>query len=362
MAIREFVENDIPKVAKLYWEHLSAGTGEARPELQNAFANLYFSSPWAAPETPSFVYDDNNGETFGFLGIITRKMRFEGETVRVGFGGNFVVHPKARGSRAASRLIQAMLSGNQDMFLSDSANEISRRLVERVGFQLVPSLSMHWSRPIQPSRYILRALFRGRSRGGAVLRTLGRPFVRVVDRLLTTRWNPLSPLSSVLQCEELSAETLLHCFCTFSRNTELQPTYDAASLRWLLKFMERNRKRGNLRKTLLRDENQNIVGWYIYYVNVGAIGEVVQLGAAKKATANVIGALLRDSRDSGTVALHGLAEFEKMADYSGAGCFFNCRGGWTLAYSRRAELIDVFLRGKGTLSRLDGEWCLHPGC
>jgi hypothetical protein len=43
------------------------------------------------------------------------------------------------------------------------------------------------------------------------------------------------------------------------------------------------------------------------------------------------------------------------------GCIFTCRGGWTLAYARQRELIEVLESGNGLLSRLDGEWCLNPG-
>ncbi len=60
------------------------------------------------------------------------------------------------------------------------------------------------------------------------------------------------------------------------------------------------------------------------------------------------------------IALHGVAELEKIADFSDEGCVFTCRGGWALAYSRNPELMELVQRGNISITRLDGEWCLVP--
>ena len=352
---------DIPQVVSLYWQHLASRTGDTPSSLHSTFYQLYFASPWANDESPSYVYEDQAGQVVGFLGIITRPMMFEAERIRVGFGGNFVVHPKARGGTAAARLIQAMLAGKQDLLLTDSANDISKRLLEKVGFQLMPWLSLHWSRPLQPSRYVLHALTRGIGPGSALLSMAARPFAALADRLIGTRWNPPGPAGFPLRMEELSDEMLLQCIRQFGWYSAVQATHDVESLRWLLTFMQRDQGRGKLRKILLRDENRNLVGWYLYFPTKWGIGEVVQLGAKNGSAADVIRTLLEDARSHGLIALHGRLEQPIMSEYSDAGCVFTCRAGWTLAHSRRGELIDVLLRGKASLSRLDGEWCLNPG-
>jgi hypothetical protein len=160
--------------------------------------------------------------------------------------------------------------------------------------------------------------------------------------------------------EDLRLETLLDCFAECHKSYTLWPEYDAESLKWLLQFMQRNKKRGVLRGIKLRDEGRNMVGWYLYYVRPGAIGEVVQVCGKPDLYRNALGHLFQDAREQGVIALHGVAEYRKIADFSDQGCFFTCRGGWTLAHSRRSELLDILQRGDAFLSRLDGEWCLNP--
>lgn len=362
MGVRIFRKSDIPQVANLYWDYLVSRSGQVPMELQDTFADLYFNSPWVGDHSPSFIYEDNHGDVLGFIGVITRQMSLGVERLRVGFAGNFVVHPKARSVLAASQLLDAMLSGNQDMLFTDSANDVSRKVLERVGFRLIPSLNIHWARPLQPSRYVVHAIFRGLgATAGLPFHIVGEPVARLMDSVVGAKLHPLPAATPDLYAEDLSSKTLLQCLGKFNHGQRLQTVYDCESLQWLLNFMKRNRKRGMLRKVLLRDKNHNIVGWYIYYVKPSNVGEVVQIGAAQALSAGIISAMLRDARRHGLIALHGLAGADDIASFSDTGCFFTCRGGWTLAQSRRSDLIQILLQGKTTFSRLDGEWCLNPG-
>jgi hypothetical protein len=167
--------------------------------------------------------------------------------------------------------------------------------------------------------------------------------------------------NSRLHCVELNAEMLHGCQVEFRNGYSLWPECDVQALQWLLDFIQRSGERGALRKVALCDEDQNIVGWYIYYVKRGAVGEVVQIGGASKLSRDVLVHLFHDAQEQGVIALHGVADFKRIADFSDEGCIFTCRGGWTLAYARQRELIEVLESGNGLLSRLDGEWCLNPG-
>jgi hypothetical protein len=76
---------------------------------------------------------------------------------------------------------------------------------------------------------------------------------------------------------------------------------------------------------------------------------------------DVLDHLFYDAWEQGAIALHGVVDLRRIADFSDKGCLFTCRGGWTVAYSRKPELLDLLDRGDAFLSRLDGEWALDPG-
>lgn len=362
MPVRAFLESDLAQVVDLYWNYMRRREGSAPQGLRSSFQRLYFANPWTATEKHSIVYEGANGKIVGFLGIICRQMCACGEPVRVAFGGNFVVHPVGRSQLAGPRLLGTYLALKFDLWQTDSANDTSRQLLEGLGFRTIPALSIHWARPLRPSRYAVRTLSRSMSpMASASLRTLASPFCSVADYVASKLpANPFGQKKSHLLGAEADAETLLQCFAEFRKGYSMWPEYDPESLQWLLGFMDRNSARGTLRKVVLRDQTHKIVGWYIYYVKPGAVGEVAQVGGKKKSIKAILDHLFYDAWEHGLIALHGVVPNRMMADFSDKGCFFSCRGGWTVAKARKPELMDLLERGDVCFSRLDGEWCLNP--
>lgn len=363
LAVRPFAEHDIPQVADLFWTVMRGRNGSAPPAVRSFFQQLYFANPLIDSSIPSLVYEGKNGRIVGFLGVIVRKMAVCGEPIRVAFGGNFVVDPEARSSLAGMRLLGTYMAGGQDLSQTDSANDVSRSLLERLGFRMVVPLSIHWARPLQPCHYAVYAASRlTGSRLSAALRFAAKPFCSAVDSIAARlASSPFRQTEPSLRGAELDVETLLHCLGEFRTGYSLWPEYDLHSLTWLLSFMDGMRARGHLRKVVLRDASQKIVGWYIYFVKPGAIGEVVQIGGELQSTKDILDHLFHDARNHGVVGLHGMVQSRLMGDFSEKNCFFTCRGGWTVAHSRKPELIELLNRGDAFLTRLDGEWCLAFG-
>jgi hypothetical protein len=363
MSVRPVIETDIPQVAELYWSYMRRRKGPAPPGLQPFLRELYFKNPFRDSSVPSLVYENGNGTIVGFLGGIARRMSAGGQPIRVAFGGNLVVHPEARSGVAASRLIGAFLACEHDLVMTDSANDITRRILERLKFRTIPAMNIHWVRPVRPVHMGVYAM--SRAFGGAIsagLRLAAKPFCSLGDSLAgRLSGNPFRQTKSRLQGSELELETLLQCLAEFRNGYSLWPEYDLHSLEWLVGFMERRQVRGTLRKVVLRDDSQKIVGWYMYYVKPGAMAEVVQIGGEQKLTKEILNHLFYDAWEHGAIALHGVVNIRRMADFSDKGCFFTCRGGWTIARSDKPEILDAMERGEAFLSRLDGEWALDPG-
>lgn len=363
MAVRPFVEADIPQVVDLYWRLMRRREGPAPQQFRSLFHKLYFENPWVDRAYPSLVYEGKSGDVIGFLGIIARKMSLCGEPVRIAFGGNFIVQPGSRSQLAGPRLLGAYLGSNYAAWQTDSANDVSRALLERLGFRTIPALNLHWIRPLKPSHYAVYALTRGASPAlASTLKVASKPFCSLADGLATrVKASPFLQREPRLRGSELDVETLLQCLTSFRDGYLFWAEYDVDSLKWLLGFMDRGTVRGRLRKIAVRDESDKIVGWYIYYVKPGSVGEVVQIGGDKKYTKDVLDHLFYDAWKQGVVGLHGVVDGRRMADFSDRGCIFTCRGGWNVAFSRNPKLLDVFECGDAFLTRLDGEWCLDPG-
>lgn len=363
VGVRPFVEADIPQVVDLYWRFMRQHEGSAPADLCPLFRQLYFENPWADSAYPSLVYEGKPGDVIGFLGIIPRKMSMCGQPVRVAFGGNFIVQPGSRSHLAAPRILGTYLGGKYDAWQTDSANDISRKLLERLGFRTIPALNLHWIRPLRPSHYAVFALTRGSTPATAsFVRLISKPFCSLADSLASRlAVSPFHQRQPRLRGSELDVESLLQCLTEFRDGYSFWAEYDVNSLKWLLNFMDRGTARGRLRKVAVRDETGKIVGWYIYYVKPGSVGEVVQVGGDKKFTKDILHHFFHDAWQQGVIGLHGVLDRRRMADFSDMGCLFTCRGGWNVAFSRNPELLDVLERGDAFLTRLDGEWCLDPG-
>jgi hypothetical protein len=256
------------------------------------------------------------------------------------------------------------MKGTQDISITDSANEMSRPLLKSLGFNVVPIYSLQWARPLRPSQYALNGLSRlnKKSRAVATLASVARPIGSLVDAVVTgTRISPLRQSQPATRDEDLDTATLLECLVTIPAKHWILPEYNRDSLNWVLDFIATRKVFGDLRKALVRDKDGKIVGWYVYSIAPGAVGEVLQLGAASSAMGVVLDHLFYDAWKHELVGIHGRMEPQFMQELTSKSCFFLRLGSWTLVNSNRPELLNLFQSGSAFFSRLDGEWSLRHG-
>lgn len=362
MSVRPFVEDDIPQAADLYWKYLRNGTGPTPSTIPSTFQELFFNNPLVNGSSPSLVFEGKNGKVLGFLGVVPRKASIGGKTISMGFGGNLVVDPAARTSFAAARILAAYTAGQFDLCQSDSSNDMGRKLLERMGFRTIPALNVHWARPLRPAQYAAYYASRAAGSMSEVFSFAAKPFCSLADSLGEKfAAGPFRVARSPLRGAEMDLETHLRCLTESRNRYSLWAEYDADSLKWLLDFMARRPQRGTLRKIVVHDDAENIVGWYVYYAKPGAIGEVVQIGGELRRTKDLLDHLFSDAWEQGVIALHGVVDLRRVPDFSEKNCLFTCRGGWACSQSRKPEVLDALERGDAFLTRLDGEWCLDPG-
>src|SRR5262252_3774177 len=155
--IRRLAEDDIAAVCALF----SRAHPEARWTSQAAceayFREILLDNPWSDLELPSWVAEEEDRMT-GFAGVVPRRMLFRGRSIRVAVGCQFMVDPNRRNGLTALQLARAALSGPQDLFIADGANDSSRHLWAGLGGTAPLLYNLHWIRPLRPARFALSLL------------------------------------------------------------------------------------------------------------------------------------------------------------------------------------------------------------
>jgi hypothetical protein len=184
MAVRPLADADIPQVVGLYWTYMRRRKGTIPQALLALFHELFFVNPFSDNEMPSLVYEAPDRKVVGFLGRNVRRMSYCGQTIRVVFGGNLIVHREFRSGLAAARLVNTFMNSDHDLALTDSANNISKDILQRMGYTVVPALNIHWRRPLRPTHYAIYGLsVATESLSLSALRVAAKPFCSIADRI-----------------------------------------------------------------------------------------------------------------------------------------------------------------------------------
>ena len=354
-AIRPFTRGDIPAVVAIRlqaFRHTVRGAPEALAAL---FARTFLDNPWREVDLPSLVHLDESGAVNGFVGMVPRRMRFEGKLLRVACPTQLMVRPGSAAG-AGLRLVRAVFEGPQDLTISDAANDAARRLWERVGGHTSHLHSLQWVLPLRPVRYALGQL--GHTRTSRALTWLLRPVSHLLDERRAGP-TPTPARGGPLTTERFDPARHAALLNEIASAWPLRPEYESAGLAWLLEETARKPDQGPLEAHLVRDQSGHAIGWFIYFANRGGVGEVVQAVARPGEQAKILTLLEGRARAAGLMALAGRME-PGLADVFGArGVGFTRTGPWFLTHARDPRLYATVLHGEGLLSRLEGEWWLN---
>ena len=356
--LRIFAEDDVPAVAALFGRAYPEHRWASQSACESYIREMLFNNPWRDPELPSWVTEEH-GRITGVYGVMPRPMLLCGRPIRVAVTCLFMVDPDQRNGLTALQLGRACLSGPQDLTLADGAHDLSRRLWIGIGGTAPLLYSLHWTRPLRPARYLL-SLLEEHSALPFPLTLAARPLGALID-VLAARLRPnrfYREEGEVTEDALDSATMLAHLPEVFDDNA-LQPVYDARTLAWLLEQAARKTRLGPLRARAVLDGERRLIGWYLYYVRAGGVGEVLQIAARNGSFDRVLRRLLADAWRHGAAALRGRLDPRYVQELSVRHCWLRREGTWTLVHSRHADIIAAIQQGDAFLSRLEGEWWLR---
>ncbi len=355
--VRALEERDIPRVVDLHRRVLlnNAAATDQEDVRHAHFKEMFLDAPWSDGQ-PSLVYEDGDGEPIGFLGVMARRMTLYDRPIRAVITAHFIVEPTRRATLAGVELLRAVLTGPQDLTMADTANDISRRLFEGLGGTTALLYSLRWVRLLRPAEFTVVRWSRGRRGAARMWIPLSRMADAIATRSLDAPFHTRVPATSG---EELDGGTLARCIAEFARNRVLRAEYDGRAATWLLEILARQPGGGTLRKVLVRTSTGEIAGWYLYYGNRGAVGDVLQVGAREGRIGEVLDHLFAHARRDGMVALMGRIDPQFVDAFSARHCFFHHGGAWTLVHARDPELLQAIQRGDAFLTYLESEWCMR---
>lgn len=338
--------------------HRRVFAGSAAPAGPTDSYRKYFSEVFlhqARQNALSSLVHERNGVILGFLGVVPRPMRFNGQPILAAVCSQFVVDPSERGI-IGLQMLKHCFAGPQDLSLTDEAGDNTRKMWEWCGGSVALPLSLHWIRPLRPAQTLVVA---GRNAGfGRVVRPLGL-VARILDVIARPQMHRSVPGLPRGSREPLDEATLLKGLREFAGTRAILPDYDMRSLTQILERADRRAGSHRMHKRLVRDEAGRHIGWFVYAETHEQIGEVLQMASDPRSARQVLDHLVADARQAGMIALSGRLEPAFGPELSENHFLAYRRGYWTLAHARDRELLHAFQRGDAFFSRLEGEWCLR---
>jgi hypothetical protein len=353
-AVREFRREDLQRVADLWVKVFLRREGPASRALRDYFQEIFLEGPRADPDLVSLVYEDARWGIVGFLGVIPRRMRLHGRSIRVAVATQLMTAHDV--TYAGARLMRRLFAGNQDLTLSDGANEHSEKLWRAAGGEVALLHCLEWTRVLRPASFLFSRL----QRHLVALARPAQPLCLALDAAINWSrlghyWLPAA--AGTLLDEEPTDDVLFQCVLSYHTGNALQPEYDSVSFGRLLKSAGEKAYHGTLRKGIVRSAlDGTAAGWFLYYVRPGGIAQVLQFGGAAKSIEKVLNHLFHDAWRQGAMAISGRLDSRFAKELARCRCRLGLPGYAVLIHSRNPEILAAIHRGDAVLTRLDGEW------
>jgi hypothetical protein len=347
--IRPLDRDDLHQAAVLFRKVLQPDSQHGADAFAEFLGRTLLDSPTADPEVPSLVAADDEGRIIGLIGTEVRPMRLGDRPVRLVISEHWAVDPDIPTAGLGAWLLQRVLAGPQDGTFTDTANESTQTMWERLGGETIHLQCITWTRVFRPFG-LAAALAARRASGGRtdVLARASQPLDAVAGRALG-----VEPADE--DGEPLTAAGLVAAVPVVGERLGLLPDYDETFAQWLLEELDRVRADGRAVHRLVKDAAGRPCGWYVYWLRPGDRSEVLQIAADGRHVDRVLDHLLWHAYSNGSAALVGRLEPRLLEPVRRRRCILRM-GERSLFHSRDPGVLDKVRSGDTLLSRFDGEW------
>jgi hypothetical protein len=364
--IRALERDDLDEVASLFTR--VARGGRPAPGLRAWFERVLFDHPWVDDEIPSLVATDADGQVVGFLASHVRRLRLHGEPARLACSGQLVVAPAARRGALGALMLRRYMTGPQDLTTTDGATDTVRAMWELLGGEQASLQCIEWVRPLRPwrlagaawERRSARPLARPVAAAAAGLDRATVPAARLLARAGRAAGVSGGPDAAPPRTQPMGGKALVAAVEELTARRQLRPDYDVPFAEWLLTELAAAPGRGTLRTGVVHDDDDALLGFYVYFLKPGGASAVQAIGAAtEQAAERVLDAVLADARAGGAAAVHGRLEPRLLVPTRRRRCLLVYHGG-ALVHARDPAVLALATSRHAHLTRLEGERWMTP--
>lgn len=350
--VRAVRREDVPAVAEMFSRIFMKRRAAPGASLAAYIEDLVFGRSDDGGEARSRVFVNANGDVRGFIGVWPRRMLLDGRSIEAAAAGSLMVDRPHEHPTAGARLLRAYLAGPQDLSFSETANDISQRMWERVGGERLPTTSLDWLRVLRPAGFCVSSA----ARMFQPVWMLG-PVAAGVDRLAEMAgFKSLQPPRDNTGFRDAEATTaeILEVIPQLSRSYGLHPDWQSPDLSLLLSHAQTKERYGDLYRRVVYARSGAPVACYLYYARRGDTARVLQMLALPEAAGAALGSLLRHSASLGCVAVRGRADPAMFDTLIAQRCLFY-HGAAMVVHARDKALLENVRRSRALLTGLAGE-------
>jgi hypothetical protein len=350
--VRDLEARDMADVARLF-QATFRGSRKPSSDLASYLSQAFLSHPWVEPDITSKVFVGPDDRVSGFVGVFPARMELEGRPLRAAVAGSMVVEDARANPLAGARLLRGVLTGPQDLSLTETANETALGMWQKAGHPLDTGYSLNWLRILRPSAAMLDMAARKSAPINMLL-----PFGRIADRafglLPGTGFAPAKAGSGRLTFKDATPAEFADALLTIAQHYPLRPRWDEPSLAWFLSHAEQKRNFGHPEWRIGRSANGRVAAAYAYFTKPGRIGSVLQALSAPGSEAELVDDLFAHAFEMGASGLRGAAHPWLLPALMSRKTVFFGRT-FYVAQARDKTLLEPVRSGRALISGLAGE-------
>lgn len=354
--ISPFAYGDIEEVAILSQKYFPRSKEVSISYLKETLRDLYFKGVANHPRITSLVSRSQEGIINGFLGVTTQPFFYKKKKITVANCHHLMATEEARSKLIPMKMLQKFIAGPQELSFSDGSVETMRLFWKRFGGEPCVSGSIYYKIPLKPVSFVMRPLLK---RVNTPLKKIADISASGVDNVAGKLRVPMFHRKKPdVKLKDLTSALLLKGLKNIRSDYVLFPFYDQSKIEHLFRLLSKEKRYGTLHKLAIL-ENENVVGWLIYYAKRGGICEVIQAVSCFGKEDLLFDIITWHAYSRGGVELSGRLMTNHMQTPFTTKAFCMPARMWTLIHSTDRELMHDIQSGKALLTRLEGDlWLL----